>query len=314
MAWLKTKKNTRRWAAVIFFPSIGFFSLLFDTIKHNYHMTCVEMNYLLAMRQMSLVDWQCKLNESRSSSNFEFDLPRVHVHVISLARSFERRRACVEALQIQNISYEIFSAVDGLDDGAFHEREIARYAGKKKRAALHRTSMMRRDELESARSHYDTASLPEEVRNDLHERLRFGCSMSHVRLWMRLLSTNLPFFVILEDDARVVPNFQRRIVDALRQLPKDWDLFYAFACDIRPGEYLRGNIRQFRGGACTLGYAISRKGAEHLLFDAAIGSELPVDKMMNVPVSRGRMLAFYADPFLVERVDNAHEQSTLAYL
>ena len=104
MAWLKTKKNSRRWAAVLFLAGIGFFALLFDTNTHNYNMTCVQMNFMLGMRQMSLVDWQCKLNESRSRSKFEFDIPRVHVHVISLARSFERRRECVEALQIQNIS------------------------------------------------------------------------------------------------------------------------------------------------------------------------------------------------------------------
>jgi len=127
------KKTNRRHCtaatAVLFISAIGFLAFLFDANTHKYLQTCVEMNYILAMRQMSFVDWQCKLDESRSRSKFEFHLPSFHVHVVSLARSFERRRTCVEALQIQNVSYEIFSAVDGLDDGAFHEREVARYVG-----------------------------------------------------------------------------------------------------------------------------------------------------------------------------------------
>ena len=288
--------------------------LLFDENARVYCLTCMEVKLLLGLRRILFVDWQRKLNESRSRSKFQIDIPRIHVHVVSLARSVERRRACVEALETQNVSYEVFAAVDGLDDGTFDEREIARYAGKKKRKSLRRTSSMSSAELVNARSQYETATLPKEIHKDLHERLRFGCTMSHIRLWMRLLSTNMPFFVIVEDDAKIVPNFEIQMMDALRQLPDDWDLFYTFACDIRAGEYLRFNIRQFRGGSCTLGYAISRKGAEHFVFKAAVESELPVDKMMHRPVSRGQMHAFYADPFLVQRIETAHEQSTLAYL
>lgn len=161
---LKTnRRHCTAEMAVIFISAIGFLSFLLDSNTHKYSTTCVEMNYILAMRQMSLVDWQCKLDESRSRPTFEFNLPHFHVHVVSLARSSERRRTCVEALQIQNVSYEIFSAVDGLDDMAFHEREVARYAGKRKREALRRTSSMRSTELVNARSRYDTASLPKEV-------------------------------------------------------------------------------------------------------------------------------------------------------
>ena len=310
---LSRQRRRITWIAALVLSAFVLFAVM-DGNASTYLRTCIKTTYRLAIGRFSFVDWHQKLNVSRSRAKFSSDVPHIHVHIISLARSFERRRACVEELKIQNISYEIFTAVDGLDDSTIHASEIARYAGKNKRKSLHRTSGMSHADLLKARSQYETDSLPEEVRHDLHERLRFGCTLSHVRLWMKLLSTNESFFVILEDDAKVVPNFQKKMLDALRQLPEDWDLFYAFACDTHPGEYLRSNVRQFRGGACTLGYAISRKGADHLIFKSAMGSDLPVDKMMHVPVSRGQVLAFYADPFLVQRINVAHDQSTLAYL
>ena len=273
----------------------------------------LKAKYRVFARSLSFVAWERKLKESRSRKQFEFNESGLHVHVISLARSLNRRRTCIGALRAQNVSYEVFEAVDALS-GDLYRGEIQRYAGVKKQKSLRRSSTLSRTELIEVHERYKTNSLPENFRHDLHERLRFGCTMSHVRLWMKLLSSKEKFFVIVEDDAEISPNFQEEMINALRHLPEDWDLFYAFACDIRPGGFLSETIRQFRGGACTLGYAISRKGAEYLIFKASIGSDLPVDKMMHLPVSRGRMLAFYADPFLVRRINEAHAQTTLAYL
>jgi len=215
----------------------------------------------------------------------------------------------LSALKEQNVSHTLTYAVDGLLE--LQPGEVARYTGRKKGASLRHSSRWSQEKLLELRKEYESGTLSDDARSHLHERLRFGCTMSHVRLWLKLLSSDERFFVIIEDDANVVPDFVIKMRRALRQLPKDWDLFYMNACDIRLGGNISETIRQFRGGSCTLGYAISRKGAEHLVYRRAPGSNLPVDKMMNIDIELGRIYAFYTDPPLVFRlVDHA---STLAY-
>ena len=88
---------------------------------------------------------------------------------------------------------------------------------------------------------------------------------------MKLLSSTSDFFIVLEDDARVVKEFERKTYEALKSLPDDWELFYiAYVCSALPGGYLSRNIRQLRGGSCTKGYAVSRRGAERLVFRSAV--------------------------------------------
>ena len=264
-------------------------------------------------RRGALVNWKKRLQWSLSQPKFELEENLLDglklLHVISLPRSSDRRSACLSALKEQNISYALTYAVDGLLK--LQPGEVTRYAGRKKRASLRHSSQWSQEKMLELRKEYESGTLSDDARSHLHERLRFGCTMSHVRLWLKLLSSDQRFFVIVEDDANVVPHFMLKLRRALCQLPKDWDLFYMNACDIRLGGNISETIRQFRGGSCTLGYAISRKGAEHLVYRQAPGSNLPVDKMMNVDIESGRMYAFYADPPLVFRLGD--HASTLAY-
>ena len=310
------KKRYRRFAlAIAVAVSFVAFTLVFGLVhfaRASSTFTDVRRRFKKYTRRGSLVNWKKRLQWSLSQPKFELEenlRDAIDVHVISLQRSSERRSACLSALKEQNISYALTYAVDGLLK--LQPGEVARYTGRKKRASLRHSSRWSQEKLLDLRKKYESGTLSDDLRSHLHERLRFGCTMSHVRLWLKLLSSDERFFVIIEDDANAVLDFVVKMRRALRQLPKDWDLFYLNACDIRLGGNISETIRQFRGGSCTLGYAISRKGAEHLVYRRAPGSNLPVDKMMNVDIESGRMYAFYADPPLVFRLGN--HASTLAY-
>jgi len=51
-----------------------------------------------------------------------------------------------------------------------------------------------------------------------------GCFMSHQRMWARVVEENLPYVAILEDDAVLYPDFNKKIQVLLDELPEDWDV------------------------------------------------------------------------------------------
>eukprot|EP00982_Pelagococcus_subviridis_P002466 18909-Pelagococcus_subviridis.AAC.1 len=280
----------------------GRFSLTFSTI-------CSSLREGYGnFRKHTFIDWKGKLERSKLRPKFAVPVNDLNVHVISLQRSSQRRAACVEALSLENMSYTLSLAVDGLSP--FTEGEFNRYAGWKRRALMSLTAEELSDLQEKFASSRRLSNREQRV---LHERLRFGCSLSHIRIWMKLLSSTSDFFIVLEDDAIVVKEFERKTHEALKSLPDDWELFYiGYVCSALPGGYLSRNIRQLRGGSCTKGYAVSRRGAERLVFRSAVGSNLPVDNMIKVDVAAGLAPAFYADPPLLA-VTDTRNLSTLAY-
>ena len=149
------------------------------------------------------------------------------------------------------------------------------------------------------------------LRLSLHERLRFGCFLSHVFLWQELLDLNLPFLVILEDDVVVVKNFLSSLTIRLSNLPNHWDLLYLNSCYTHYGALFRYGLQLSRGALCTYGYVISAKGASYLLKIASSPSSKPIDHMLDTEILSGRLLAFHSVPTLVEPLRNV--KSTLAY-
>lgn len=130
----------------------------------------------------------------------------VAIRIISLLRAQERADRTANSLRSQGIKFEIFRAVDGWD--VISESDIQNFAGSKKQRRLRPTLNFERAELQELYNDYKIAGQKKDVlRTSLHERLRFGCYMSHVSLWIELVDAGLPFLVILEDDAKVQANF-----------------------------------------------------------------------------------------------------------
>jgi|TARA_B110000240_G_scaffold185516_1_gene221188 GR25 family glycosyltransferase involved in LPS biosynthesis len=233
------------------------------------------------------------------------------VRVISLSRAGERRYRTVASLQRAGIRFRSFDAVDGLSPVS--SSSIAKYAGPKKTKRLKATQNFSSQQVlrlhEKVRSSgYVTPTL----RIALHERLRFGCYLSHVSLWQRLVQDELEYLVILEDDVVVTSDFEGLLLQNLNSLPKSWDLLYLNGCFKHLGPIFRKGLRLARGGLCTYGYVISHKGAELLLHKGALHSDKPIDHMLDEEVLTGNIVAFHSDPPFVFLEHNV--TSTLAYV
>ncbi|MBN9378677.1 MAG: hypothetical protein BGO14_07375 [Chlamydiales bacterium 38-26] len=95
----------------------------------------------------------------------------------------------------------------------------------------------------------------------------FGCALSHFLLWMQLVETQAPYYVIFEDDAQFSRPFK------LPSLPEDWDLFYFGGVSIEncipPGipykeDIVMPKLEPYQN-LTTVAYMISLKGALTLM-------------------------------------------------
>jgi len=220
-----------------------------------------------------------------------------HVHIIALRRLPERKRATVESLASQGVSYTLFDAEDGLD--VLDLEYVRRYAGKDKSEKLLALATLSKEEITKMHQQFKAGGLSKEERLYLHHRLKFSCFLSHVRLWHKQISAHRDAMVIFEDDAIAVPNFKTKFLDVLRSLPVAWDILFLNACFYQTGDFVRKGFRQYRGGACTLGYAISLRGAFKLSHDIAVRSDSFTDLMISEAIRRGTFSAYLADPPLV---------------
>ena len=161
------------------------------------------------------------------------------------------------------------------------------------------------------RDYDDSKYIPARLRISMHERLRFGCYMSHVLLWQKLLQMDVPYAVVLEDDAVITDNFSDELKARLQKLPDNWDIMFLNGCYKKFGYVFDDGLRQSRGGLCTFAYTISLKGARYLLHRAVDRSDKPIDHILDYETLMGRLVSFHADPSLAHTSSN--KLSTLAY-
>ena len=247
--------------------------------------------------QRNSVSWDKLLSEARTRPRFSSSFP-ASVFVISLKQSSRRRKPLTDVLERNGVPHEIVFATDGRLP--FRDVDL-KYAGEKKLRKMGNTQVK-----------YSVSTSQHQASDYiLHERLRFGCYLSHVHLWEDLVLSKKPYYVVLEDDIRLeTNNFAKVLAKELEKLPADWDLFYLNSCQTRKGGILRPGILQLKGALCTYGYAISMGGAAKLLMDTALRSEKPVDHMLDESIYKLVVSAYQADPPMI---GVRPEQSTLQY-
>lgn len=263
------------------------------------------------LRRHLFVDWARVLVEARNDDKFQLGVKKtLEVRIISLTRTIDRSHKTLEALTMQGIEWKLQTAFDGLLD--IDADVLQRYAGRKKYERIQITLGLPRERLIALKEQYDNSKYVDlQTKRALHERLRFGCFMSHVKLWTEVSSTNVELMIILEDDVNVVPNFLKEATSRIKKLPKSWDVMYLGGCYRKYGpEYVEG-IFIARGGLCTFGYVISAKGAHKLLQSAIFRSEKAIDHVLDYELLSGHLLGFHAHPPLVMSLKNI--KSTLAY-
>lgn len=161
------------------------------------------------------------------------------IFVISLSRATERRAAMQR--ELAGFEFEFVEAVDGerLDMDLYRHRL--------------QTEWWRR------------------MRGRELSRGEIGCFLSHYAVWERLVQTETPYAIILEDDARLEDGFAS-VVEEILKAEAQWDFVYLalrkrYRMDrvlaLLGGRWSLARVRRRAGG--TVGYLIRREAAEILL-------------------------------------------------
>ena len=138
------------------------------------------------------------------------------------------------------------------------------------------------------------ASTPSEVTDVFYNHLNDGqraCGQSHINVWRHIVANDLPYALVLEDDAMFDKDWMSKLPN--REENCDWDLFMLNASEpMTPqGRWLTVQDQYLTGG-----YIISRTGAEHLLNSFA-GSYASSDWMTSRLQCRGRSYSYF--PWLI---------------
>ena len=97
-----------------------------------------------------------------------------------------------------------------------------------------------------------------------------GCGVSHMRVWQKIVDEDIPYALVLEDDAIPVDGFQEKFNKSMDSVPHDWDVLYLFclgtvACspDINFKKLENHFVPYLPGG--TTAYMVTNLGAKKLL-------------------------------------------------
>ena len=140
-----------------------------------------------------------------------------------------------------------------------------------------------------------------------------GCAMSHIKLCVDLLKSDLDMICVLEDDVTFSSTFKEQMKHLIQNLPADWDLIYlghhlypqytnndAYKNEALPPRLEKWNYKTSRqksmGG--THGYMISKDGARKLLeFINNTGMTNGIDTVQQKAINV--MNTYYCFPHLV---------------
>lgn len=131
-----------------------------------------------------------------------------------------------------------------------------------------------------------------------------------------MVRENIPYTLIIEDDAILDNKFQKQYLKLLKHLPAQWDLVYLSLIyfkdnifqDVYNNPYLKKIIK--KGFNTTTSYLISLEGAKKLL-KRSIEFNLPIDNSMEQIIIQHKLQAYISVPFLIKAVDN-FESSTIS--
>ena len=120
-----------------------------------------------------------------------------------------------------------------------------------------------------------------------------GCYLSHIDIYLKILNSDKPYALILEDDAQwLTPDiYNSGIRDILKIIPNDWDIILLGRLDlntINKESYLE--MHEFWG---THGYLINKQGAIKMLSLASVPIDDQIDAVMG-KLKRAGKLHIYA--------------------
>lgn len=96
-----------------------------------------------------------------------------------------------------------------------------------------------------------------------------GIMLSHYMLWSVLNFLHDDHYFIMEDDAKFPEDWHARFTQALRDVPKDFDMLYigSCCCKGRPQTQIKGEVWEVKYPQCTHAYILAKKAVPQLLAD-----------------------------------------------
>ncbi|XP_049580805.1 procollagen galactosyltransferase 2 [Syngnathus scovelli] len=193
----------------------------------------------------------------RDTMNFD------DIFLVNLKRRLDRRSRMLKTLSALGLHVTLLDAVDG--------------------KALN-TSQLQALGIEMLPGYKDPYS------GRILTRGEIGCFLSHHSIWSQVVERNLRKVLVLEDDVRFEPRFNRRLQAIMEDMDKaqlDWDLVYVGRKRMQLQEPERSvdgvnNLVEADYSYWTLGYALSLQGATKLLNAKAFSKMLPVDEFLPV--------------------------------
>lgn len=184
------------------------------------------------------------------------------IYVINLKRRKDRRVRMKKVLKLQGIDFTIFDAVDShnLDENYLQEMGIN--------------------------------MLPDYVDPYSQRPLTWGeigCFMSHFHIWNDVIEKGYDKVIVMEDDVRFQTSFVRKVTDLMERIAAagfKWDLIYIGRKRLKNVEEYR--IDEIEGlvepgySYWTLGYLLSKSGAEKLKDGDPLGRMVPVDEYIPI--------------------------------
>lgn len=134
------------------------------------------------------------------------------------------------------------------------------------------------------------------------KRGELGCYDSHVRVWKHIVDNNLPYALILEDDAniRYRKDHSKKMTDALQEvskMDKDWDLLYIGTGHNNNKRKIGNGLGKCRGCQGLFAYAVTLAGAKKMLA-GALPFRVPVDVYVGRKADSGQLRAYCMLPRL----------------
>lgn len=135
-----------------------------------------------------------------------------------------------------------------------------------------------------------------------------GCSASHLVVYKTILERNLPFALVLEDDARLAGDFKPTIHRAVELAPPGWDIIRMIESSNDRVQVLaelgggRRLVRYLRVPRSTTGLIVSASGAKKLLTRRLIKE--PIDVEIRWPWQLGLDVYGIDPPLVTQASDN----------
>lgn len=170
--------------------------------------------------------------------------------VINLARRRDRMIQFGKHYTLP-VRYEIVDAVDGLTLEPYHLYDIGILGDAGMQSLINSSHGI------SKRYHYELGSVG-----------AIGCSLSHIKIWEKIVKENIKYMFVFEDDAWVMSINMDDIINRLADLPEDWHMYMiGQPHSILEGLPVKGKHELYRlTRFCgTHGYIINYEGARWLL-------------------------------------------------